>query len=64
MYAQIPQATTGEAPVLKILDADNLTVLERLQLPLCQRQRFRIFTGATELGDFGAESCGLALLRR
>lgn len=32
VYAQVPQ-TAGEAPVLKILDVDNLAVLERLQLP-------------------------------
>lgn len=32
VYAQMPQ-TAGEAPVLKILDVDNLGVLERLQLP-------------------------------
>ena len=32
VYAQIPQVA-GEAPVLKILDVDNLAVLERLQLP-------------------------------
>ncbi len=32
VYAQIPQ-TAGEPPVLKILDRDNLAVLERLQLP-------------------------------
>lgn len=32
VYAQIPQ-TQGEPPVLKILDIDNLAVLERLQLP-------------------------------
>ena len=32
VYAQMPQIS-GEAPVLKILDVDNLGVIERLQLP-------------------------------
>lgn len=32
IYAQMP-VTAGEAPVLKIVDADNLTVRETLQLP-------------------------------
>lgn len=32
LYSQIPEKT-GEAPVLKISDVDNLTVRERIQLP-------------------------------
>ena len=39
-------------------------LLERLQLPLRQRQRFRIFAGAAEFVDSGAERCSLTLLRR
>ena len=33
IYAQIPTGAAGEAPVLHIVDSDNLTVRERLQLP-------------------------------
>ena len=32
VYAQVPNGTTGEAPTLHIMDSDNLTVRERLQL--------------------------------
>jgi len=32
VYAQIPNGTTGETPTLHIMDSDNLTVRERLQL--------------------------------
>jgi hypothetical protein len=48
----------------------NITVrgavflLKCLQLPLRQRQRFRIFAGAAEFDDFGAQRCGLVFLRR
>jgi uncharacterized protein (TIGR03437 family) len=33
IYAQMPNGTSGEAPTLHIMDSDNLTVRERLQLP-------------------------------
>jgi len=33
IYAQIPTGAAGEAPTLHIVDSDNLTVRERLQLP-------------------------------
>jgi len=33
IYAQVPSGAAGETPVLHILDSDNLTVRERLQLP-------------------------------
>ena len=32
VYADVPTGTAGEAPVLHIMDADNLTVRDRLQL--------------------------------
>ena len=32
VYAQVPNGTTGETPTLHIMDSDNLTVRERLQL--------------------------------
>ena len=32
VYAQMPNGTAGEAPTLHIMDSDNLTVRERLQL--------------------------------
>jgi uncharacterized protein (TIGR03437 family) len=33
IYAQMPNGTSGETPTLHIMDSDNLTVRERLQLP-------------------------------
>jgi hypothetical protein len=45
LYAQIPQ-TVGEAPVLRIVDSDNLTLRERVQLP-------ENFTGKSALSSDG-----------